>query len=159
MTTPLLPRLANNELVALAWIRDIVSVYNVALGTTLQGPDPDTQVLSWGDTGFVTASTVGGTPNGTVPLREPVMEILCHATNPGKSRPPWGRANAIAETIIEAARSINWGDTQRPVTLPTGYPAVRVGDGSALTEPERRRSDEANYAIFGFTLSVSWLAL
>lgn len=164
MTTAI-PLLANNELVTLAWIRDIVTTYGVAAGTVLQGPDPETGILSWGDTGFVTASTVGGTPNGTVPLREPVMEILCHATRvdsqkrPTGSRPPWGQANAIAETIIVASRSINHGDTQRVVTLPAGYPSVRVVDGSALTEPERRRSDEANYAIFGFTLSVSWLAL
>lgn len=157
--TTLLPLLANAELVCLAWIRDIVSTYDVALGTTLQGPDPATQVLSWGDTGFVTCLVVGGTPNGTVPLRQPVLSIDCWAANVGKTRPPWGRANAIAETIVVASRSIQWGDTQRTVTLPSGYPSVLVRDGSALTEPERRPADEANYAHYGFNLSMSWLAL
>lgn len=155
----LIPTIPNSELVALAWIRDIVTAYDVGVGTTLQGPDPDTQILSWGDTGFIQARVVGGSINGTVPLREPVLAIDCFAANVGKNRPPWGRANSIAELIVLAARSINWGDTQRPVTLPAGYGLARVCDGSVINEPERRTADEANYARYGFELSVSWLAL
>lgn len=158
MTTPLVLR-PNSELVTLAWIRDIVETYGVAAGTTLQGPDPETQILSWGDTGFVQTTVIGGSVNGTVPMRQPVMSIDCWAANVGKSRPPWGRANAIAEAIVVASRSVNWGDTQRPVTLPTGYGTARVADGSALTEPERRPADAANYAHYGFNLQISWVAL
>jgi hypothetical protein len=154
-----LPLLANSELVALAWIRDIVTAYGVAAGTTLQGPDPETLELSWGDAGFVTALVVGGSINPTVPMRQPVLSIDCYATNVGKSRPPWGRAASIASTIIRAAQHVDLKDTQRPVTLPTGYGIARVADGSALTEPERRPGDEANHARYGFQLSVSWTAL
>ncbi len=158
MTTPLILR-PNSELVTLAWIRDVVTTYGVAAGTTLQGPDAETGALSWGDVGFITAAVVGGSVSGVTPMREPVMSIDVYATNVGKARPPWGRANAIAEAIVVAARSVDWGDTQRPVTMPTGYGAARVSDASVLTEPERRPADEANFARFGFEMSVSWLAL
>jgi hypothetical protein len=158
MTTPLVLR-PNSELVTLAWIRDIVEAYGVAAGTTLQGPDSETQILSWGDTGFVQTTVIGGSVNGTVPIRQPVMSIDCWAANPKKSRPPWGRANSIAEAIVTAARYVNFGDTQGPVTLPTGYGLARVSDGSVLTEPERRPADAANYARYGFNLQISWLAL
>lgn len=154
-----LPLHANNELVTLAWIRDVVTAYAVAAGTTLQGPDPDTQALSWGDSGFVTALTVGGSISTYTPMREPVMAIECVATNVGKSRPPWGRAAGIAELIIRATEWTNVGDTARPVTLPTGYPLARVWDGSALTEPKRIPSDQANYARYSFEMSVSWVEL
>lgn len=155
----LIPTLANNELVTLAWIRDVVTAYDVAAGTTLQGPDPDTQVLSWGTTGFITAAVVGGSVNGTVPLRSPVMSIDVWAANVAGSRPPWGRANSIAELIVQAAYAFDWGDTQRPVTLPTTFGRALVREGSVMNEPERRPADEAAYARYGFELTISWLPL
>lgn len=155
----LIPTLPNSELVTLAWIRDVVTAYDVGVGTTLQGPDPETQVLSWGTTGFLTAAVVGGSIHGTVPMRQPVMSIDVWAANVDGSRPPWGRANSIAELIVQAAYSFDWGDTQRPVVLPAGFGSALVRDGSVLNEPERRPSDAANYAHYGFQLSVSWVPL
>lgn len=155
----LIPTLPTSELVALGWIRKIVSAYDIGAGTTLQGPDPETQVLSWGTTGFVTALVVGGSVNGTVPMREPVLSIDCYAVNEkSKSRPPWGRANAMAELIVRSAYSFKFNDTQGPVDLGASG-LVRVTDGSVQTEPERRPSDAANYARYGFELSISWLVL
>jgi hypothetical protein len=157
--TLLIPTSPTAELVALGWIKDVVTAYDIATGTTLQGPDPETQVLSWGATGFVQCAVVGGSVNGTVPIRQPVMSVDCWAANVNGSRPPWGRANSIAELSVRAARSFNWGDTQRLVTLPSTFGAVLVRDGSVLTEPERRLADEAGYAHYGFELQVSWLPL
>jgi hypothetical protein len=61
--------------------------------------------------------------------------------------------------IVNASQRINWGDTARPVTLPSGYPTCRVLDGTALGIPKRIPADEANYARYQFELSMSWVAL
>lgn len=155
----LIPTLPNSELVALAWIRDVVTAYDVGVGTTLQGPDPDTQELSWADTGFVVVSVVGGNINGTVPIREPVLSCDCYAYQRNGLRPPWGQANSIAETIVAASRVYQWGDTQRAVTLPTTFGRALVREGTVVNEPERRPADEAGYARYGFELKISWLPL
>jgi hypothetical protein len=151
-----IPTLANAELVTLAAIRSVVSAYGVGAGTTLQGPDRSTGVLSWDGTGFVTAATVGGSINGTVPMRRPVMSIDVYATDVGKERPPWGRAIGIVETIIAACQQYALKQAQLVVSLPTGYPSCRVAEMTAITEPERRTGDEANYAHYGFEMAVSW---
>lgn len=154
-----LPLLANAELVCLGYLRAIVTAYDVAAGTTLQGPDPDTEVLSWGDTGFVQCQVVGGTPNGTVPIRRPVLSLDFWAVNVNGSRPPWGRASAIAEVCVQAHYAFKPYDTHRAVALPSGYPSVYVSEFSFLGEPERRPADEANYAHYGCQVQMSWVAL
>lgn len=158
----LIPVLPTSELVALTCIRDLVTAYGIGAGTTLQGPDPETHTLSWGASAFVTARAVGGSINGTVPLREPVLSIEVSAVNEkSKSRPPWGRANSVAEMIVRACYSFDFGDTERPVSGGSGGDAwlARVCDMSALTEPQRIPGDEAGYARYSFEMSVSWLAL
>lgn len=158
MTTPV-PRLQTSELVCLAWIASVIAPYAVASGTTLQGPDATTGKLSWDGGGFVQVSGTGGSPQRHVPLRQPVLSVDCWSTNVGRKQPPWGRANSLAELLVRATFDTNWGDTQRPVTLPTGYGKALVRGAVALTEPTRRPADPANYAHYGFDLELSWLAL
>lgn len=157
----LLPKLANAELACLAYLRTVVGLYDVAVGTTLQGPDPDTGVLSWGTTGFVQCAVVGGTPNGTVPIRRPVLSVDFWAVNVNGSRPPWGRCIAVAELCIQAHYAFGPNDdgAHIAVTLPTGYPSVYVQEFSFLGEPERRPADEANYAHYGCQVQMSWVPL
>jgi hypothetical protein len=153
-----LPLLANAELVCMAYLRAVVGAYNVAVGTTLQGPD-DRGTLSWGDTGFIQCQVVGGTPNGTVPIRRPVLSLDFWAVNVSGSRPPWNQANAIAELCVQAAYAFAPYDTHRAVTLPSGYPSAYVSEFTILGEPERRPADEANYAHYGCQVQMSWVAL
>lgn len=159
--TTLLPLLANAELVAAAYLRTVVSAYDAAVGTTLQGPDPDTGELSWGDVGFIQLAVVGGTPNGTVPIRRPVLSLDFWAVNVEGSRPPWNRANGIAEVCVQAHHAFgpHADGTHVAVTLPTGYPAVYVQEFTFLGEPERRPADEANYAHYGCQVQMSWVSL
>jgi len=102
---------------------------------------------------------VGGSVNGTVPVRQPVMSIDTYSYNRGGVRPPWGRANNIAEIIVRASYSTEWGAAMGPVTLPSGHGAARVNAASVRTEPERRPADEAGYAHYGFELEISWVYL
>jgi hypothetical protein len=39
--TLLIPTSPTAELVALGWIKDVVTAYDIATGTTLQGPEPE----------------------------------------------------------------------------------------------------------------------
>lgn len=159
--TALLPLLANAELTCLAYLRTVVNAYDVGVGTTLQGPDPETGILSWGDTGFVQCQVVGGTPNGTVPIRQPVLSLDFWAVNVEGSRPPWNQANGIAELCLQAHYAFGPATDRGhvAVTLPTGYPRVYVSEFTFLGEPERRPADEANYAHYGCQVQMSWVAL
>jgi hypothetical protein len=160
MTLPLVLR-ANSELVALAYIRDMVTAYDVAVGAVLQGPNSD-GVLTWGDTGFVQCGNLGGAVNPNVPLRTPVVSLDVWAVQVGSKRAPWGRAYAIAETIVAATYDtgvIDAYDTHRVVTLPTGYPSARVTAFYATTEPSRRPSDQSDYAHVGFDVAIAWHGL
>ncbi|MCI3246309.1 hypothetical protein [Streptomyces spinosisporus] len=149
MTTPVLR--ATPELVAIAWLKTVVGDI---VATTLPKPGSDGS-LSWADTGFVTITSAGGTPNLYVPLREPVMGVDCWATNSQSQKPPWNKAACLAEAIQAAC--YNHPAIPQTVTLPSGYPQARVL--SAYTTGEHRRvpddpSSYARYAVPG--LVVVW---
>jgi hypothetical protein len=157
VTTPLIPRYANAELAAVGYLRGILDVYAVGVGTTLPGPNRDTDILSWANTGFVQVSGISDPINANVPVRTSVVSLDVYATVVGSKKPPWGQAFSIAETIIIASFDTATYDTQRPVTnLPTGFPDVRVCGFVPVTGPSRRSSDPANYARVGFDVSISW---
>lgn len=157
MTTPLVLR-ANAELVAMAYVRAIVSAYDAAVGAVLQGPDADGR-LSWAGTGFVQCTSITGQIDPNVPLRRSVVSLDVWAANEKSKRPPWGKAFALAETIIAATYDTPSHDTHSVVTLPTGYPDARVTGFRALTEPSRRPSDPSDYARVGFDIEVVWHGL
>lgn len=160
MTTPLIPRRANTELVAAAFIRTVVSAYDTAVGTTLQGPDPDTGRLTWTRGGFVQLSAVSGAIDPYVPVRHPVVSLDVYAAPAGQGKkPPWGLAFSLAELIIAATFDTAVWDTHTVVTLPTGFPNARVTEFSVLSEPSRRTSDVADYAHVGFDVRIGWHGL
>lgn len=157
MTLPLVLA-PNAELVAVAYLRGILTPYGVGVGTTLPGPSEATGVLSWGGPagGFITVGSITGSVNSDVPVRTSMVSLDAYATRPGGNKPPWGHAFAIAETVIRAVYDTATHETQLPVTLPAGYPAARVSGFVALGEPSRRLSDPANYARVGFDVAISW---
>ena len=157
MTAPLVLR-ANAELVVMSYIRAMVDRYGTAVGAILQGPADD-GTLTWGDTGFVQPSSLGGPVNANVPIRTSVVTLDVWAANRSSKRPPWGRAYAVAETIIAATYDTASHDTHTVVTLPTGYPQARVTGFRALTEPSRRPSDPSDYARVGFDVEIVWHGL
>lgn len=156
----MIPKRANAELVAGAYIRAIVSAYDAAVGATLQGPDPDTGKIKWANAGFVQLSNVTGSIDPNVPVRASAVSLDVYATTPTQSkRPPWGQAFSLAELIIAASYDTPAHDTHAVVTLPTGFPAARVLEFSALTEPARRPSDPSDFARVGFDVRIAWHGL
>lgn len=157
MTAPALPKRANTELVAAAYLRSIVAAYDAAVGATLQGPDPDTAQLTWSKAGFVQLTGITGTIDMYVPMRRPVVSLDIYAANPGQSkRPPWGKCFALAELIVAASLDTATHDNHAVVSLPTGYPSARVAEFTVLIEPQRRPADPADYAHVGMDVAISW---
>jgi len=146
--------LPHTELVAVAWLRGIPGIPSSGVGTTLPRDSS-----AWPD-GFVqVTSGVGGGPHRDVPQHQPVVQVDCWAANPSGSRPPWGRANQLAEIIAaHCYGGINDAHpVQRRVSLPDSYQDARVQSAIVLTDPRRVEGDEARYACYSIDLQLFWV--
>jgi hypothetical protein len=143
---------ATPELVAVAWLKTVVGDI---VATTLPKPAADGS-LSWETTGFVTVTTVGGTPNLYVPMREPVTGVDCWAASTSSQKPPWNKAACLAEAINTACQAHT--SIPQTVTLPAGYPAVQVRSAYATGEPRRIPDDPSSYARYTIPgLVLAWV--
>lgn len=145
--------LATTELVALAWIASIPGL--TADVVDLQLPADET---TWAENGAIVVPTsVGGSPQSAVPIRRPVCQVECWATNPNSDVLPWGKANQLAEQVVAA--SFDRVAIARQVTATIGgvsYPPVKVSGAQVLTEPRRVWSDAGDYAGYLFDLLLTW---
>ena len=147
--------LPHTELVAVAWLKGITDVPSAAVGTTLPK-----DATTWLD-GYVQVSVVGGSKHRYVPQGQPVMQLDCWAANRGGAKPPWGKANQLAETIAQHCYGgVNSAaPVQRTVALPAGYQGARVQSAYVLSDPRRVLSDEARYACYSLDLQLFWVAV
>lgn len=147
---------ANTDLVVQTWLSSLSFLNSGMVGADL--PEAVEQNASLVTSGFVTAMTVGGTPEMYVPLRQPVVQIDSWAFPIGSSsrRPRWADANALAERIVKACYDTT--NFNKVLEIPkTGYPAVMVKQGHPLQEPRRGYSDRGYFAIFRFDLQLYWI--
>ena len=162
MTTPAqVPLAVTGEMVAAAWIASVPGFTTAMTGPSLP-PDvgPDGKAAPWVATGFVTVTTVGGSPRPLIPVHEPVMQVDCWTTAPGSNRPPWQMAEALGQAITRAT----WGRRTisrvlRPVVNGVAYPPASVQGAQVLTEWRRGYSDAADYALVTADLWLSWIQL
>lgn len=148
MTTPTL--YANTELVVQALLAEFFGSSDY-IGTTLPIADKG-GVNSWIETGFVTVNSLGGTASSEVAMMSPIVAVNCWASpKTGGSKPPYGKANNLAETIRHGCR------LTRPhkVTLPGSFPEAIVFTAFLVSEP-RRLPDAASYARYTFDMQVNW---
>lgn len=128
------PKHANAEQVAIAWLRAQTDLANVGIGTTLPQ-----DYESWAQYGFIQVAVTGrGHSNPEIGYRCPLMTAHCWATNPGKQRPPWGKANDLAE-IVWAATQVDGNGIENLSTAITAAPKVRVLQTWGVQEPRRHR--------------------
>lgn len=161
--------LPNSELVALAWVASVPGFTTAMVGTTLPSLPAKGAVPPWVGTGFITAVVVGGTPDAYMPQAQPVVQFDCWAVNATQAgatgpiniatKPPWGRANQLAEQIRAASYDLNRSGAPRRLAMPvSGYRHACVHSALLLSEPRRLPSDPASYARFQFDIQLFWIA-
>lgn len=142
------------ELVAVGWIKLIPGV-PATVATTLPGPN-SSGVVPWSETGAVTCLAVGGSRGLYLHTRSPVVTIDCWgAPAAGSTKPPFGLANSIAETIIGHTYT-DGGREEVNVTL-AGYHDARVLSAYSLTEPRRIPEEDTAFAHYTFDLQLHWI--
>ena len=145
---------ANGEIVAIGWLRLALPGYGVA--TTL--PSLVTDIRTGG---FVQVRGVGGTPEMYLPVRRPVVAASCWAApaTEASSKPPWGRANTLAERLIAATYDEALMDVELDLSGFGDYDPARVLTVVALSEPVRIENDPANFARYDVDLAFTWTAV
>lgn len=142
---------ARSELVAVAFIKTMSGIAANGMVST-QLPEDNT---SWAASGFIKVGpVVGGTPNTYVPIREPVLQINTYAVNPNTKFPDWGKAEELANLIVEGAQDMSL--YHQALTLRSGVNQAQVFDAQALTEPRRVEGNDAAYAAYTLDLQIRW---
>lgn len=140
----------NSELVATAFLRsfNISSSTTFGIGTTL----PEDK-LSWKD-GFVQLQIVGGAPSIDVPTRRPLIQVDCWVPSINSSKPQWGKANTIAEDIVNALY-----EEPQNVHVVTGgaFKNALVQSAYVAREPRRISNDPAGHARYSFDMALTWI--
>jgi hypothetical protein len=153
MVAPVL--ITPSELAAAAWIDSIPGFPQGAVGTQLPADE-----TSWAETGFVTVAVVGGSPDPWQPVRKPVVQVECWATNPGSNKPPWFMASSLAEQIRASTYDQRvFGRELHPESNGVVYPTARALSAYPLTEPHRVYGDAGDYAGYSFDLRFSWVQI
>jgi hypothetical protein len=165
MTGPL--QHPTSELVVAAWIAGITPIPSSMIAT--QPPQDVTKWTSFVPPGatytttniqsFVAARVIGGTPQLNVPVRKPVAEIKCYATNPNSDKPPWFMANQLAELIVYACYNRMLYEFSKGLTVSTGntnYNPANVMAAIIHTEPRRLYGDVRNYAVYQMDVGFTW---
>lgn len=128
------PKHANSEQVALAWLRAQPDLAGVQMGTTLP---QDTS--TWADKGFIQLSVVGrGHTRNDIPYRAPILTAHCYAVSPTKQKPPWGKANDLAEIIWDCCL-VDGNGMENVSTAVTAAPKVRILQVWGVQEPRRHK--------------------
>lgn len=142
---------ANADLVAQAWLR--LALAGVGVATSLPKADAAMRTV-----GFVRVLAVGGSPDMYVPLRSPVVSAECWAApaTEGSDKPPWGRANTLAERIVAAAYDPALMDVTLDLSSAGDYSPAHVRTVIALSEPRRVPDDPGNFARFDVDLLFTW---
>lgn len=146
----------NAHLVAVAWVRGIGTIDPTKVASTR----PKNRSL-WADYGFIQVGpVVGGSPDLHVPQRISVVEVSCWAINLNSSKPPWGKANQLAELVLNHPYSDPAGGGRDvSALLPTGYDGARVQCVYPNSEPREFEGDTASAALYKFELTINWTAL
>lgn len=141
--------LPTNELVGITWIKSIPGIPTSSVNTLLPADNS-----TWEASGFVQVQLASGSPDLYTPQNQPVFQINCWASKPNSEKPPWGKANNLAEIIKAATYEKQfWGH----LVLPATHDDVRVLGSVAANEPRRVLGDEARFACYTFDLQLFWV--
>lgn len=140
-----------SELVAVSWLRGVTGLSSSMVATELPADNS-----TWSASGFVQVMGVGGSPNIYVPVAQPVIQVDCWAVNPNSAKPPWGKANQLAELIRMGC--LDHANVGRTLTdFPAAYNDARVLTAYPISEPRRIRDDSADFAHYTMDLQFMWV--
>lgn len=142
-------RPATTEKVAVAWLASLPGFNASMVGTELPSDNS-----TWAASGFVTVSTVGGSPNIYLPFAAPVVGLQFWAVSPDTGLPPWAMAGELAETVRAGCYDTpNIGRTLTPAYCDQ---QARVMSAYLLAEPRRSYGDVGDYACITVDLALPW---
>ncbi|NUR24991.1 MAG: hypothetical protein HOV76_14680 [Hamadaea sp.] len=146
--------LPNNTIVAAAWLR--LAVPGIGVATKLP-----TDLTPLRTSGFIRIAGVGGSPDLYVPMSRPAVQVECWAApaNEGSSKPPWNRANELAEQVKQAAYDRALMGVTVDLSSVGDYGPARVETVQALSEPTQVENDPSNLARYDIDLLLSWVAV
>lgn len=151
--------LPNAEIVIVSYLKALnVNGNNVA--TDLPGPDVNGS-YPWQDTGFVRVGSVFEDINYYTTMREAVATIECFAYTKDANRPPYARANLLAEKIVQSTLpNQHYNVLKGKLELPSRYYPVSILDATIATGPRRDvRLVQDNRAVYMVDLRIVWVAL
>lgn len=157
MTQPTLLR-PTVQLVAIAWLRGVPGVDPTKVAT--KRPQ---DTATWAATGFIQVGqpTGDGPQIGDLPLRASIVGVSCLAASLDSGKPPWWRANQLAEQIIEDTYG-HRGSGGRDVSayMKAGYQGAKVLTAYAMNDPrESPAPGPTSFAKYIFDLAINWVAV
>lgn len=145
-----MPHRPTSELVAIAWLKGVTGIPAANVATRL----PKT-VTAWAgtttDKGFLTVQVVAGVPGMYLPVAAPVVMVDCYATVADSEKPPFGRANALAELVRAGTY-----EAGRVVDLGAAYNDAHVRSAWLQSEPRRIADPDASLARYSLDLVLHW---
>lgn len=147
-----MPSRPNNDVAAISWLKTLPGVPSNGVASSLPRDNS-----TWEASGFVTIQVISGQPDIYNPINRPVVQILCWANKANSEKPPWGRANNLAEEIKAAC--YGHPELYGYVQTPVHFGDVRVLSCYLLSEPRRVLADEARFAVYEFELQMHWVAV
>lgn len=152
MATVLRP---NSMIVIPEWIRTIPELVSNGTGSGTELPGDNT---TWGASGFVVTKVVGGTRDTELNAGRPVLEVAVWAGVANKSRPMWGTANNIYQSVVAAHQ--NEATLRRLLTLTVrgkNYGTARLLECYPLGEEQKRYDQAGDYACIWANWQFHWV--
>lgn len=140
-----------SELVAVTWLKGLSGLNN------LVATDLPADNSTWTASGFTQVTAVGGVPAVDFALARPVITMDFWAVGADSGRPPWNKANQLAEIVRTGL--LDHPAVPRLLVLPAAYDNARVITVVPLIEPRKVRSDEAQYARYTMDAEFHWVAV
>lgn len=140
-----------SELAGIAWVQSIHGLTADVVATQL--PDES----QWLANGAVVLRVIGGSPAVYLPVAAPVFQLDFYASKEASDKPPWGRANLLAEQVragchdqLNFSRVLNLSSNGKPCGTAVAE------DATLLTEPRRGYADRADWALYTADLRLTW---
>lgn len=157
MAADLLP---NAEVVLVSYLKAINVVGN-NVATDLPGPDTQGGNYPWQDTGFIRVGSIFENINYYTGRREAIATLECYAYTPNSNKPPYPRANLLAEKVVNSTLpNQHFNVLKGKLELPSRYYPVSILEATIANGPRKDiRLVQDNRALYLVDFRLLWVAL